>query len=95
MNTILEQYKDKINGTFSFFDRMIIKGHIFQLFSLSGRKYFLSGVNVLLKDFSAYANQVTDEIVAHVENMAVTLQRPLQYLTSSKIPKEQIGRAHV
>ena len=89
MNTILEQYKDKINGTFSFFDRMIIKGHIFQLFSLSGRKYFLSGVNVLLKDFSAYANQVTDEIVAHVENMAVTLQRPLQYLTSSKIPKEQ------
>ena len=34
MNTILEQYKDKINGTFSFFDRMIIKGHIFQLFLL-------------------------------------------------------------
>lgn len=89
MNTILEQYKNKINGTFSFFDRIIIKGHIFQLFSLSGRKYFLSGVNVLLKDFSAYANQVTDEIVAHVENMAATLQRPLQYLTSSKLPKEQ------
>ena len=33
MNTILEQYKDKINGTFSFFDRMIIKGHIRQFFS--------------------------------------------------------------
>lgn len=30
MNTILEQYKDKINGTFSFFDRIIIKGHILQ-----------------------------------------------------------------
>lgn len=26
MNTILEQYKDKINGIFSFFDRIIIKG---------------------------------------------------------------------
>ncbi len=26
MNTILEQFKDKINGTFAFFDRMIIKG---------------------------------------------------------------------
>ncbi len=89
MNTILEQYKDKINGTFSFFDRMIIKGHIFQLFSLSGRKYFLSGVNVLLKDFSDYANQVTNDIVAHVENMAAVSQRPLRYLTSSKLPKEQ------
>jgi hypothetical protein len=31
MNTILNQYADKINGTFSFFDRIIIKGHIRQL----------------------------------------------------------------
>ena len=46
MNTILEQYKDKIKGTFSFFDRIIIKGHIFQLFSLSGRKFFLSCLDV-------------------------------------------------
>lgn len=89
MNTILEQYKDKINGTFSFFDRMIIKGHILQLFSLSGRKFFLSSLNVLLKDFSAYANQATSLIVSHVENMAVSQNRPLIYLTSSKLPKEQ------
>ena len=89
MNTILEQYKDKINGTFSFFDRIIIKGHIFQLFSLSGRKFFLSSLDVLLKDFSAYAAQVTEQIVSHVEAMAADSDRPLVYLTSSKIPKEQ------
>ena len=89
MNTILEQYKDKINGTFSFFDRMIIKGHIFQLFSLSGRKFFLSSLDVLLKDFSSYANQVTSQIVSHTEEMAASLGRPLIYLTSSKLPKEQ------
>lgn len=89
MNTILEQYKDKINGIFSFFDRIIIKGHIFQLFSLSGRKYFLSCLDVLLKDFSAYANTVTEDIVSHVESMAASENRPLVYLTSSKIPKEQ------
>jgi len=49
MNTILEQFKDKINDTFAFFDRMIIKGHIRQFFSTSG-KVFLSEQNVLLKD---------------------------------------------
>ena len=27
MNTILEQFQKKINGTFAFFDRMIIKGY--------------------------------------------------------------------
>ena len=89
MNTILEQYKDKINGTFSFFDRMIIKGHIRQFFSTSGKGFFLSEQNVLLKDFSAYANQVTARIVSHVENMAVSEKRPLIYLTSSQASKEQ------
>lgn len=89
MNTILEQFKDKINGTFAFFDRMIIKGHIRQFFSTSGRGYFLSEQNVLLKDFSAYANQVTSSIIAHVEKLAEEAHRPLRYLTSAKIPKEQ------
>ena len=88
MNTILEQYKDKINGTFSFFDRMIIKGHIRQFFSPSGKKYFLSERNVLLKDFSAYANSVTEELVSHVEQMTSDAERPLIYLPSSKTSKE-------
>ena len=86
---IQEQFKDKINGTFAFFDRMIIKGHIRQFFSASGKGFFLSEQNVLLKDFSAYANQVTSDIVAHVEKMAEETHRPLRYLTSAKIPKEQ------
>lgn len=89
MNTILEQYQDKINGSFSFFDRMIIKGHIRQFFSPSGKKYFLSEKNVLLKDFSAYASSVTDELVSHVEQMTSDAKRPLIYLTSAKTPKEE------
>lgn len=89
MNTILEQYKDKINGTFSFFDRMIIKGHIRQFFSPSGKKFFMSEQNILLKDFSAYANQVTNDIVSHVETFTRSQNRPLVYLSSAKISKEQ------
>lgn len=68
---------------------MIIKGHIRQFFSTSGRGYFLSEQNVLLKDFSAYANQVTSGIIAHVEKLAEEAHRPLRHLTSAKIPKEQ------
>ena len=68
---------------------MIIKGHIRQFFSASGKGFFLSEQNVLLKDFSAYANQVTSDIVAYVEKMAEETHRPLRYLTSAKIPKEQ------
>ena len=79
MNTILEQFKDKINGTFAFFDRMIIKGHIRQFFSTSGKVFFFFLQNVLLKDFSVYASQVTSDIVAHVEKMAEETHRPMRY----------------
>jgi len=65
MNTILEQYAEKINGTFAHFDRIIIKGHIRQFFSSSGKGFFLSEKNVLLKDFSKYAEEVTADVVGH------------------------------
>jgi len=89
MNTILEQYKDKINGVFSFFDRMIIKGHIRQFFSPSGKRHFLSYNNILLKDFPAYAQTVTESLCTHIEKIAADMSRPVRYLTSAKIPKEQ------
>jgi hypothetical protein len=89
MNTILEQYADKINGTFSFFDRIIVKGHIRQFFSPSGKKHFLSYNNVLLKDFSVYAQSVTESVCKHIEGLASSGKRPVVYLTSAKTSKEQ------
>ena len=92
MNTILNQYEDRINGTFSFFDRMIIKGHIFQFFSTSGKKHFFSHNDILYKDFPSYANQVTDRLVAHVESVTAEAGRPFQYLSSARISKEETAR---
>ena len=89
MNTIIEQYQEKIKGTFSFFDRIIIKGHIRQFFSPSGKQHFLSYNNILTKDFSAYAQQVTENLCKHIEEFALNQNRPVIYLTSPKIPKEQ------
>lgn len=89
MNTIIEQYQEKIKGTFSFFDRIIIKGHIRQFFSPSGKKHFLSHNNILLKDFSAYAQSVTEKLCEHIEKITSNFNRPLVYLTSAKTPKEQ------
>ena len=86
---ILEQYQDKINGVFSFFDRIIIKGHIRQFFSPSGKKYFLSFNNVLLKDFGSYAKTITEELCAHIDKLASELNRPRIYLSSAKTSKEQ------
>jgi len=85
---ILEQYNKKINGEFSFFDRMIIKGHIFGFFSISGKKHFLSYNDILLKDFGKYAQNVTEQICDHIKKYTENKNRPLIYLTSSKTSKE-------
>jgi len=47
---ITEKFQDKIKGNLSGYDRMIIKGYFRQLFSTSGKTYFLSQENVLLKN---------------------------------------------
>jgi len=92
MNTILEQFQDKINGTFSFFDRIIIKGHIRQFFSPSGKRHFLSEHNVLLKDFPAFTEQVTHQVVSHVEFLTQLQGRPLISLPSSLDSKKEEAR---
>lgn len=46
---------------------MIIKGHILQLFSDSGKRYFLSKENVLLKDFAEYAEKITKALRENIE----------------------------
>lgn len=85
---IIEKFKDKIKGVLNAFDRMIIKGHILQLFSDSGKRYFLSQENVLLKDYGDYAEKVTKSIKENIEEMASKTGRPLIYLNSSKTSKE-------
>ena len=85
---IIDKFKDKINGVLTGFDRMIIKGHIMQLFSDSGKRYFLSQENVLLKDFGEYAEKVTKSLKENVEKILEEAGRPLIYLNSSKTSKE-------
>ena len=95
MDTILEQYADKIKGTFSFFDRMIIKGHIRQFFSPSGKKHFLSFNDVLLKDFPAYAQSVTEKLCKHIDEYTSSHKRPLIYLPSAILSKEETAQAQL
>ena len=85
---IIDKFQDKINGVLSTFDRMILKGHIRQFFSNSGKMHFLSQENVLLKDFGDYAEKTTDTLKKHIEELAKKEERPLVYLHSSKISKE-------
>ena len=88
---ILKQYSDHINGTFSFFDRIIIKGYITRFFTVNGAGSFASQCGLLLKDFSAYAQGVTEELKKNVKNYTESLGRNLIYVRSPKESKEDIA----
>ena len=51
--------------------------------------YFLSVENILLKDYGDYAQKVTAGIKQHVLHYMESLSRPMVYLNSPRISKEE------
>ena len=62
---------------FRFFDRIIIRGHITRFFTSNGMGSYASQCGVKLKDFSKYAESVTNELKASVKAYAEKQGRPL------------------
>ena len=93
MCNILEQYGDKIKGTFSFFDRMIINGYLNPLMNEHSRAGALYQLDVLYKDYKAYFSHVTESIKTCIENSAAELGCPVIYLSSAKKRKEDIAKS--
>ena len=92
MCQMLDQYADKIKGSFSFFDRMIITGHLLPLTSEHSRVGALCKLNILYKDFKSYFSSVTDSIKSGIESYAAELGRPVIYLSSHREKKEDIAK---
>jgi len=88
---ILEKYSGKVKGILSTFDRMIIKGHLLNLYATNHRYYYLQQEGVLLKDFGKYAQQVTDKIKVHAKGIAEKSNRPYLYLNSPSVSKEELA----
>ena len=92
MCKMLNQYADKIKGSFSFFDRMIINGYFRPFLSEQMRAGALCRLGILYKDFKTYFMDVTKSLTDHIENSATELGRPIKYLSSSNIRKEDVAK---
>lgn len=86
---ILTDYTNDIKGMISYFDRIIIKGYNRQLCNSKQFGYFLSAQNILYTDYPEYSQQKTEELCAHIEKIAIDLDRPSVFLRSPKISKEE------
>ena len=92
MNKMLDQYADKIKGSFSFFDRMILNGYILPFISTNICNTSLYKLEVLHKDFKEYFKNVTELIKTNIEKKANELGRPVKFLQSPQTNKEAEAR---
>lgn len=92
MHTFLTRHEREVKGTLSGFDRVRFRGTLRWLANLKGMEVWLSVSSVLLKDFKDYARGLTDQIKQATQQLAEEAGRPLHYLASSRLRKEDLAR---
>ena len=98
MIKIAELEGQTIEGELSMFDRIIFKGHLNGLYARKDFTWFLRSQGVKLSEFGTYAERVTAELKAHMQQLCQAEQRPYLYLNSGKGPrgesKEELAQGY-
>ena len=94
MERFLNQYKDRIKGIISGFDRILFRGSLRSISHSNGIEAWLSSQNILMKDFGSYAMDISEQIKQHAQQYAQSLGRPYLYVYSPNASKEDIAREH-
>jgi hypothetical protein len=92
MHEFIAKHEDKITGTLSGFDRLVFRGTLRSIAHDEGMKRYLWANQVLLKDFGAHVEKVSRRLKEASLAEATALGRPVKYLTSSQLSKEEIAR---
>ena len=92
MHEFIAKHEDKITGTLSGFDRLVFRGTLRSIAYDEGMKRYLWANQVLLKDFGSHVERVSRRLKEASLAEAESLGRPVKYLTSSQVSKEEIAR---
>jgi hypothetical protein len=92
MHEFIAKHQDKIAGTLSGFDRLVLRGTLRSITFVDGLRHYLHANDVLLKNFGSHVERVSRQLKDASQNEAKQLGRPITYLNSSQVSKEQIAR---
>jgi hypothetical protein len=92
MHRFTAKYADRLIGTLSGFDRLVFRGTLRRLAFVEGLQVYLSRRKVLLKEFGAHAQAVTERIKQAALAAAQAGEVPVQYLRSAQTSKEEVAR---
>jgi hypothetical protein len=92
VKTFIQRFGSKILGVLHGFDRIRFRGTRRFLANVAGMMNFLWHRQVLLKDFKAFAGDITDKVRQAAEETAIKQGRPIVYLHNSVMDKEAWAR---
>jgi hypothetical protein len=92
VKTFIHRFGSKILGILHGFDRIRFRGTRRFLATVVGMMHFLWQRQVLLKDFKAFAGNITAQVRQAAELGAVQQGRPIEYLHNSVLDKEAWAR---
>ncbi len=88
----IAKHRDNISGVLSGFDRLVLRGTLRSIAHTQGMNQYLWSNQILLKDFGSHVEQVSRRLKAASLAEAVAAGRPVLYLASSKVSKEDVAR---
>jgi len=88
----IAKHQDQISGLLSGFDRLVLRGTLRSIAHAQGMNQYLWSNHILLRDFGAHVEQVSQQLKAASLAEAVTVGRPVRYLASPELSKEHIAR---
>jgi len=92
MQAFLSAFGGLVLGVLHGFDRLVFRGHLRQLAYTHGMNGYLYANQVLLKDFTNHAKERTALLLASSLADAQRQGRPIVYLNSSQLSKEDEAR---
>jgi hypothetical protein len=93
MNEFIAKYGSQMQGKLSGFDRLVFRGTLRRIAYPFGMNGYLWANQVLLKDFGAHANRISEQVKEAALRCVLEAGRPVQYLQSSKSDKEKMARS--
>ena len=92
MNALVPKNKDHVIGVLSGWDRLAFRGTLRMLAFAGGMAGYLSRIGTLLKDFGDHAQAMTEQLIQASLKRAEVAGRPVQYLQSPSIRKNEYAR---
>ena len=92
MQKFIANHAGQISGVLSGFDRLVFRGTLRSIVHAAGMNQYLASNEVLLKHFGAHVESVSQQLKTASVAEAAAACRPVRYLASSAIDKEQLAR---